>query len=396
MERVLTLMMLFYVLFMTSCKKEEIDNQPPLQNGNNVISQNITTTTTWTNDNIYEIQGRVSVTNGAVLTIEPGTIIKGESGTGANASCLIISRGSKIIASGTSDLPIIFTSVADDITPEDVQNGIIKGSNLNETINGLWGGLIILGNAPISASNDVGDISQVQIEGIPTSDNNGLYGGNDPHDYSGILKYVSIRHGGTNIGSGNEINGLTLGGVGDQTIIENIEIIANQDDGIELFGGTVNVKNILIWNVGDDAIDTDQSWGGTIENFIIISPQGHCLELDGPEGSMVDYNNIKKGHIICSLGLYVSMDLINTDDNSFVNLEDLYFTEISEGQKINRVSYEVGDVNFNNIVLNVNFDTIHNYINGLVPEGINVGTTSFVNSEDFYWTWAYQYDKIVQ
>lgn len=110
--------------------------------------------------------------------------------------------------------------------------------------------MIVLGYAPISA-----DALTAQIEGIPPSDPNGLYGGDQPFDNSGVIKYVSIRHGGTNIGEGNEINGLTLGGVGSNTIIENIEIVANQDDGIEWFGGTVNVTNVVLWNVGDDAVD---------------------------------------------------------------------------------------------------------------------------------------------
>jgi hypothetical protein len=95
-----------------------------------------------------------------------------------------------------------------------------------------------VGNAPISA-----DASAVQIEGIPPSDQNGLYGGDNPADDSGIIRYISIRHGGANIGEGNEINGLTLGGVGSGTIIEYVEVVANQDDGIEWFGGTVSVKN---------------------------------------------------------------------------------------------------------------------------------------------------------
>lgn len=388
MKNNLTLFIGIFSLLFTSCVKDVPPVEPPLQQGNTIISQNITTSTTWTSDNVYQLSGRISVTEGAILTIEPGTIIKGQDGTGANASVLLISRGSKIIAEGTPDAPIIFTSVADEISIEDVQNGIFESPNLNETINGLWGGLIILGNAPISASNDVGDVSQVQIEGIPTSDQNGLYGGNDPHDYSGILKYVSIRHGGANIGSGNEINGLTLGGVGDSTIIENIEIIANQDDGVEWFGGTVNVKNLLVWNVGDDAIDTDQSWSGTLENFVIISPQGHCFELDGPEGTLVNSHTIRKGHIIATRNLSVSMDLINTDDNSYVTLQDLYFTNISEGQKINRVTHTIGVVIFDNIKLNVEGSHLSNHVNGEVPTGVGVGNTSFVNFNDFDWCWA--------
>ncbi len=397
MKKFITSLVLLCTVLVTSCKKTEHEPEPPVQNNNNVVTQNITTNTTWTNDNVYQLGGRIVVTAGATLTIEPGTIIKGEAGTGANATALIVARGAKIIADGREDAPIIFTSVADEILPEDIESGVFASPNLEPTINGLWGGVIVLGHAPISASNDQGDISQVQIEGIPTSDANGLYGGNNPQDNSGILRYISIRHGGANIGSGNEINGLTLGGVGNGTIIENIEIVANQDDGIEWFGGTVNVSNVVVWNVGDDAIDTDQSWSGTLDNFFIITPQGHCFELDGPEGSLVNGHVIRNGYIIASGDGGVAMDLINTDDNSVVALENLYFMEVVEGQKINRVSHTVGVVSFTNILLNVDAIALHNHVNGDIPTGVNDGTpqTPFVNSEDFQWSWAYQEGNIL-
>jgi hypothetical protein len=168
---------------------------------------------------------------------------------------------------------------------------------MDSDLAGLWGGLIVLGNAPISA-----DAESVQIEGIPVSDQNGLYGGTNATDNSGVLKYISIRHGGANIGEGNEINGLTLGGVGSGTVIENIEVVANQDDGVEFFGGTVNVTNLLILNAGDDAIDTDQAWAGTLDNFIVIcGTTDHALEIDGPEGTLVAGHTVKNGSVKGSL-----------------------------------------------------------------------------------------------
>src|SRR5690606_30118192 len=124
------------------------------------------------------LAGRITVVDGVTLTIEPGVIIKGEAGTGANATALIIARGGKIMAEGTAAQPIIFTSVADEIQP-----GQIKSPNLDESFDGLWGGLIVLGKAPISA-----DAAAIQIEGIPASDQNGLYGGTDVADNSGVLK----------------------------------------------------------------------------------------------------------------------------------------------------------------------------------------------------------------
>ena len=243
------------------------------------VSGLITENTTWTNNNIYVLNGKVVVDDGVVLTIEEGTIIKGKEGTGSLASALIVARGAKIMAEGTQTKPIIFTSIKDNI-----EVGQTAGSNLNESDNGLWGGLIILGKAKGSFQ---GDVSEIQIEGIPASDTFGLYGGDDNSDNSGIVKYVSIRHGGAEIGEGNEINGLTLGAVGSGTLIDNVEVVANFDDGIEFFGGAVVATNLLVWAVGDDGLDIDQAYSGTISNsFVILGDiSDHALEIDGPEGS---------------------------------------------------------------------------------------------------------------
>lgn len=283
------------------------------------VTSNITTNTTWETGKVYVLGSRIAVTSGVTLTIEPGVVVKGEAGTGANATALLIARGAKLMAEGKADSPIIFTSVADEIMP-----GEIASPNLDPVLNGLWGGLLILGNAPISA-----DAASVQIEGIPPSDQNGLYGGDNATDNSGVIRYVSIRHGGANIGEGNEINGLTLGGVGSGTVIENIEIVANQDDGIEWFGGTVTVKNAIIWNTGDDAVDTDQAWGGMLDNFIVVNPGDECMELDGPEGS---YDN--SGHTIKNGTVYAgdAEGLVDLDDNSRCTINGIYFFGVAEGQ----------------------------------------------------------------
>jgi hypothetical protein len=283
------------------------------------VSANITQNTTWETGKIYTLESRIAVESGATLTIEPGVIIKGQAGTGANATALIIARGAKIMAEGTADAPIIFTSVADEIEP-----GMIESPNLDPVLNGLWGGLLILGNAPISA-----DAASMQIEGIPPSDQNGLYGGSDANDNSGVIRYISIRHGGANIGEGNEINGLTLGGVGSGTVIENVEIIANQDDGIEWFGGTVTVKNAIIWNTGDDAVDTDQAWAGTLDNFIVVNPGDECMELDGPEGSLDN-----AGHTIKNGTVYAgdAEGLVDLDENTRCTITAIYFFGVAEGQ----------------------------------------------------------------
>ncbi|MGM1055943.1 MAG: hypothetical protein ACQEWG_08670 [Bacteroidota bacterium] len=237
---------------------------------------------TLTNDIIWEINGKFVVSNGVTLTIEPGTIIKGAEGTGSLASALIVARGGSIMAEGTAEAPIVFTSINDNI-----QLGQKQGSNLDENDRGLWGGVLILGYAPSSFE---GDSEVSQIEGIPADDEFGRYGGDDPEDNSGVFKYVSIRHGGALIGSGNEINGLTLGGVGTGTVIDHVEVVGNVDDGFEWFGGTVNSSNLVAFAGGDDGLDIDQAYSGTITNALVIlgAESDHALEIDGPEGTFSD------------------------------------------------------------------------------------------------------------
>ena len=303
---------------LTSCEDEPTTVTPPSGSDLIPVEGTITSDVTWTKDNIYRLDGRVLVTGGATLTIEPGTIIKAKPGSGAFATALIITRSGMINAQGTAAEPIIFTTLADDIEP-----GQIVSPNMDPTDNGLWGGVIILGEAQISASNDNGDqLSELQIEGIPTSVD-ALYGGTNDADNSGVFSYVSIRHGGANIGDGNEINGLTMGGVGSGTIIDHIEIVANQDDGIEWFGGSVNATNLLVWNCGDDALDTDQDWIGTASDFIIVAPDGSAFELDGPEGD-INRGTHQFNNGIVYAGSDIS-DLVDWDDNTNAGVADVYF-----------------------------------------------------------------------
>ena len=290
------------------------------------ITQNITANTTWTTGKTYILAGRIAVTAGNKLTIQPGVIVKGEVGTGANASALIIARGAQIDAQGTTSQPIIFTTVADEIAP-----GQIASPNLTPDLNGLWGGLLILGRAKGSFQ---GNTTETQIEGIPASDPNGLFGGDNDADNSGVLKYISIRHGGANIGEGNEINGLTLGAVGSGTVIENVEVIGNQDDGIEWFGGTVSVKNAIVWNSGDDAIDTDMAWNGSLDNFIVVNPGDEAFELDGPEGTYVNGN-----HKILNGSIFADQadGLLDNDNNTNVDMSKVYFFGLTAGQDFDQL-----------------------------------------------------------
>ncbi|MBN1819479.1 MAG: hypothetical protein JXR31_14330 [Prolixibacteraceae bacterium] len=231
-------------LFFTGCRKSDfvIEGEAKFlsDDGSGIGS------ITLTKENEYVLEGFVFVNDGQVLTIEAGTVIWFKTGQAENASALIVSRGGKIIANGTREEPIIFTVEGDDL----------EGSVPKET-SGLWGGLIILGNAPINAEG-----GEASIEGIPLAEPRGIYGGVDEDDNSGTLKYVSIRHGGTNIGEGNEINGLTLGGVGSGTEIDYVEVISNEDDGVEIFGGTVNLKHLVVSGCDDDVFDYDLGWTG--------------------------------------------------------------------------------------------------------------------------------------
>lgn len=325
------------------------------------VTANVTANTTWTKDKEYHLATRVAVTNGATLTIEAGTVIKGEAGSGANATALLIARGAKLIAKGTAAEPIIFTSVADKIT-----SGQIESPNMDSGTNGLWGGLIVLGRAPISGA---GGAEAVQIEGIPASDLNGLYGGTDANDNSGELTYISIRHGGTNIGEGNEINGLTLGGVGAGTKVENIEIISNQDDGIEIFGGSVNVKNVIVWNAGDDLVDCDQAWTGTLDNFICIlgADSDHGLELDGPEGTRTGSFTLKNGTLKGKgADMTTNGEYADLRDKVTCTIENMYFFNFSTSADFEldnagvSDNWAAGNIIFKNLEFNVSHLTSGN------------------------------------
>ena len=337
---------------------------------------------TWTKDNVYTLEGRVMVVDGVTLTIEAGTVIKGAAGTGADASCLIVARGGKINANGTASDPIVFTSVADDIT--DGVSGF--GTNLGISDNGLWGGVLILGNADISA-----DANPLQIEGIPVSETNGLYGGGSSFnnsDNSGTLNYVQIRHGGAEIGEGNEINGLTLGGVGSGTTISNVEIIANLDDGLECFGGSVDVSNVLVWGQGDDAFDVDQSYSGTIDNFLGILVDGdQGLEIDGWEGAMQADFSLTNGTIIGAQGDKNNCGKFKS--NASGSVSNMLFTNMKEGATLTVDAGATG-VTFSNISFDAGYSqTLVDDLGSTVWNDNNDGTGGATLSNFSVWTVAH-------
>ena len=301
---------------------------------------------TWSADSIYILEGRVVVDAGVTLTVEAGTIIKGEEGDGANASVLIVGKGGMVDMQGTADKPIVMTSVLDNINV-----GQRNGSNLDETDKGLWGGFIILGDATISA-----DASEALIEGLPANEPWAVYGGSNDADNSGTISYVSVRHGGTLIGDGNEINGITLAGVGSATVVNNIEVVANVDDGVEFFGGSVNASNIVVWAQGDDAYDIDQAYSGTIDNFVYVAgpDSDHGMEVDGPEGTM------GAGFTATNGTLYgMSAEIADFRDSAMGTVQNIYITGFDDAgdweldETGSAYNYENGLLNFAGIEIDM-------------------------------------------
>lgn len=207
------------------------------------VSSDVTSNTTWSG--VVFLQNKVYVKNGATLTIQPGTIIRGDKTT---QGTLIITRGSKINAAGTASQPIVFT------TNEDIGN----------RFEGDWGGLVVLGAA---RNNQPGGIAN--IEGIaPTTDTE--FGGSNDADNSGVLQYIRIEFAGIALQPNKEINGLTFGSVGSGTTVDHIQVSQSGDDSFEWFGGTVDARYLIAYRGLDDDFDTDFGYRGRVQFGLII------------------------------------------------------------------------------------------------------------------------------
>ncbi len=268
----------FLGLLSTGCRKIEVDGGTTVVSGggtggtpteNVILEGRIIENRTLKAQYTYKLRGLVYVTNGAVLTIEPGTKIVGE--TGKNGG-LIICRSAKIVADGTVDKPIVFTSESATPAPGD------------------WAGLVILGNAPTNATFN-GQTGIGEIEGgINNSDGLGLYGlgaSSNPADNSGILRYVRIEYAGYAFLPDKEINGLTLGGVGNKTIIDYVEVYRANDDSFEWFGGTVNCSHLIAYKGLDDDWDVDNGFSGKVQ-FGISLRDSSVADISGSNGFEVD------------------------------------------------------------------------------------------------------------
>lgn len=371
-----TLIISLVVILAISCNRKSDYYIPDIYD---VITDNGsgTGTVTWTKDKQYLLEGMVFVNDGQVLTIEAGTVIRANTGQGENASALIVSRGGKIIAEGTSVEPIIFTCEGDDL----------EGS-VPLMSKGLWGGVIILGRAPVNTESGEG-----HIEGISIAEPRGIYGGSIIDDNSGILKYISIRHGGTNIGSGNEINGLTLGGVGNKTTIEYVEVVSNFDDGVEFFGGTVNCKNIVSAFNGDDAFDYDLGFSGKaqfllgIQDFsegdlLVEGSGGDNPELGEPWSLPIFYNCTFIGR-----GENITNSIIQLDRFAGGTFANCIFLDQNHGVKIQYKEgypscYNQFDYNNIKIINNICWDIDNNNGNNIfsvfADAGVDVTTENSV------------------
>ena len=229
----------------------------------------------------YEINGRVDVgtdrgTQGLAgsagsLTIGAGALLFANT-TNTENDFLIVNRGSTINAQGTATAPIIFTAQAN-------LTGTLPADDAGQ---GLWGGVILAGRAPVAnCTTGVNDAagSSTTCENVVEGTGNALYGGNAAGDSSGVFQYVQIRYSGTVISPNNELQGLTLAGTGSGTTISNVQIHNSSDDGIELFGGTANLRNIVITGADDDSLDFDQGWRGLVQ-FLITAQKPNNTTQD--------------------------------------------------------------------------------------------------------------------
>lgn len=234
------------------------DGPPPTGNAGDIPAGDITASTVWSGAKTYTLKGQVFITGGT-LTIQPGTVIKGDPG-----SVLVITKNAKLDAVGTADKPIVFTSSA------------------ATAKSGDWGGVVLLGEAPINVTG-----GKNKIEGFPDSVGVKIeYGGAVAAHDCGKLKYARIEYAGFRFGTDNELNGLTLGGCGTATEIDYVQSHLGLDDGVEIFGGTVNVRHLVITQPDDDGLDWDLGWSGSAQ-FVIIQQKSGL----GDRGIEADNNN---------------------------------------------------------------------------------------------------------
>ncbi len=253
---------LFYLslafLAITGCRKIEMDGEKELVivtkevapvgvvSNTITLSGRITKDTTLFAKDVNYLSGIVYVASGATLTVEEGAKVQGKY-SGSDVSALVIARGAKIVAKGSADKPVIFTSASPN--PQ----------------SGDWGGIVICGKAPVNTTFN-GAAGLLQVEGgIDNANGDGLAGGTDAADNSGILSYVRVEYAGYAFQPDKEINSLTMAAVGSGTQIDHIQVAFAKDDAYEWFGGTVNCKYLIAYKTQDDDFDTDNGYSGYVQ-----------------------------------------------------------------------------------------------------------------------------------
>lgn len=296
----------------------------------------IANSTVLTCDKTWILDKKIYVPDGKSLTIQAGTVIKGVDTITipANAVALVVSRGGKIFANGTPTCQIVFTANSDNLS------GTYGIAN-----RGKWGGVVVCGRAVnniVSCNTLYGGSPGVAFpEGFSAANPRILYGGSDNDDNSGIMRYVSIRHAGAVISAGNELNGLTLGSVGRGTTVEYIEVVSNDDDGVEVFGGTVNLKYISTMFLADDGLDWDHGWVGKAQ-FIFNLQADSITAPSGDNGFEADATDQKnnsatpRSHpVVYNATMIGSGKRLNVADNSGHNA--INAKELTEGEIYNSV-----------------------------------------------------------
>ena len=293
------------------------------------LSGDITGDMTLTADTTWILDGLVAVKAGATLTIEAGTTIAGMNGTGANTSYMIVDKDSKIMAEGTAAKPIVFTSKL-----------AVDGETASV---GQWGGLTIIGNA----GNDQVKPYEVNSDFVP--------GASNMADNSGVLKHVKILNSGITMAQDMEINGLSLVGVGSGTTIENITVDLSDDDGIELWGGTVNLTNVTITNCTDDYFDIDDGYSGTVKNLSITTTTGNAgIEMSGTTSATFDGFTITQNGSNKEGSIYFKKDAIGGNFlNGTVtdNVDDEYGAIHSKSGDGVADTADIANTSFTNVTL---------------------------------------------
>ncbi|MGV8827749.1 MAG: hypothetical protein ACWA6U_05450 [Breznakibacter sp.] len=292
MKKFLFYFMMASAFTFASCSDDDEDDANVL--AGNELKSDITTEVRLDPAVKYNLTGTVNIKSGGKLIIPAGTTIQSESGF---AAYILVEQGGKIEANGTASAPIRFTSSK--ATPKA----------------GDWGGIIINGYAPISGAT-AGTISATEV------DNSKPYGGNNPSDNSGVLRYVTIEYSGARSSADIEHNGLTLNGVGNGTVIENIYVLEGSDDGVEFFGGSVNVTNLLVVNSDDDMFDFTQGYTGALKNCFGIWEAAFTSTEKDPRGIEADGNLDGKGpdHVGQSAFKIENMTIVN---NSAYIMDDV-------------------------------------------------------------------------